>query len=351
MNKDIIKLMTDDDILEGMSIHLKYEGFKEKTIDELLGGARKILEACTRKQLCDAVFDENPEKAIRPLLDKLFPYMSFNKIGWYGVVLRIMGSCLRKTASSELSEEDKLRLKEIEREENERRNDGSKNVSYNAETDNDVSFASNFSDTENKSSIAAKKAARKLQLPFPKVSDAEELLALLKKDQGILRRNGTIKAVMEKAGPENKDLEKVMMKVNVLISVCGPNGLDAESIAGQIISCNIDDYIVNGSAEAVDILSGNLSDKRQHDFYMFAVRYCAVHDPERYPFYNPATVRAMKYCRDNHGFYNFSNDDLLNYSKYKKLLAIFRKKYRLDEFSLSEISWILTASGKLLAGK
>ena len=351
MNKDIIKLMTDEDILEGMSIHLKYEGFKEKTVDELLGGARKILEACTRKQLCDAVFDENPEKAIRPLLDKLFPYMSFNRIGWYGVVLRIMGSCLRKTASNELSEEDKLRLKEIETEENEPRDEGSENVSDAAEAENDVPSAKGSSDTENKRSIAAKKAARKLQLPFPKMSDAAGFLALLKKDEGIIRRNATIKEVMEKAGQENYDLEKVMMKVNVLISVCGPNGLDAESIAGQIISCKIDDYIENGSAEAVDILAGNLSDRRQHDFYMFAVRYCAAHDPERYPYYNTATVRAMKYCRDNYGFYNFSNDELLSYSKYKKLLAIFRKKYQLDEFSLSEISWILTASGKLLAGK
>ncbi len=339
MNREFLKLMTDEDILEGMKIRLEREGFREKTVSDLLGGARKILDASTREQLAGAVFADEPEKAIRPLIDELFPYLSFNKIGWYGVALRIMGDCLRKIASNELDEDDKKRLAEIAAEE--KKNAGQEENSI---SDNDEK-------TEKRSSIAAKKAARRLQLPFPKEADAYDVLYMLKHDPDVAARNAALKDAVEKAGKENKDFDAVLSKVSVLISICGPNGTDKENIARQIVACRIDEYMQNGSAEAVDILTNNLSDRNKHDFYMFAVRYCAAHYPELYPYYNPATVRAMKFCRDNHGFYNFSNDELLHYSKYKKLLAIFREKYSLEAFSLSEISWILTYSGKLLAGK
>ena len=100
---------------------------------------------------------------------------------------------------------------------------------------------------------------------------------------------------------------------------------------------------------AVKILTDSLHDKKQTNFYIFAVRYCVMHEPEHFPFYNAATVRSLKYCRDNHGFYNFSNDELLNYAKYKKILSMFRKKYGLTELSIPELSWVLSASGKLLS--
>ena len=348
MNRDFIKLMTDEDLLEGMRIRLQTEGFREKTVMDLLSGAGKIIEKCPRSQLCDAVFAPNPEKEIRPLLDKLFPYMPFNKIGWYSVAFRILGDCMRKIASNELNENDIKRLNELKR--NNIEYEGAPSAEENKQRDV-FPNVSCHSEQPKKNTIAAKKSARKLTLPFPRHEDAVQLLRSMQEDEELRKQDACIRQCMEEAGYKNTDPEAVLKKVNLILSLGGPTRVNRSGIASQIVACHVDEYIENGSPEAVIMLAGALHDENQKSFYLFAVKYCAAHYPEKFPHYNTAAVRALKYCRDHHDFYPFSGEELLDYEKYKKLLNIFRRKYALENLSLSEISCVLTAAGKLLVGK
>lgn len=341
MSRDILRLMTDDDILEGMKIRLTSDGFKEKTIGDLLGGAKKILDACTREELLEAVFADAPEKEIRPFIDRMFPYMSFNKIGWYGVALRILGSCIREIASHELNEDDIKALAALDAAEK-------KKKTPLPEEKTDRESPSPEASDEKGATIAAKRAARKLSLPFPCARDALTVLETMAHDEEIVAKRTYLAGVLKEAGRENTDFNAVLRKVEATVSVFGPAGIDKEEIARQIVACNIDGYLTAGDEIVVEKLTESLHDKKHSDFHIFAVRYCVMHEPDHFPFYNAATVRALKYCRDNHGFYNFSNDELLNYAKYKKILSMFRKKYGLTELSIPELSWVLSASGKLL---
>ena len=345
MSREILKLMTDEDLLEGMTLKLRNDGFNEKTIADLLTGARKIMDACTRSELCAVVFAENPEKCIRPFIDAIFPYMSFNKVGWYGVALRILGRCVREIAANELTEDDIAALARLTTE------DGEFDDEYIEEFDDDLGDNYFLSTGKDKASIAAKKAARRLQLPFPSVEDARRTLDRLSEDEDIVAKNKLITDTITNAGKENRNVNAVYRKVELISAMCGPADIDRAAIARQIVSCNIDNRLTEGDEDAVTVLAWTLHDDNHKDLYMFSVRYCAMHNPNKFPFFNAATVRALKYCRDNHGFYDFANDELLNYPKYKTLLAIFREKYELKGLSLSEISWLLTYSGKLLAGK
>lgn len=346
MSRDILKLMTDDDILEGMEIRLKTEGFNEKTIKDLLGGAKIIMDACTRTELYEVVFAEEPEKRIRPFIDSIFPYMSFNKIGWYGVALRILGDCIRELSANELNEDDIRMLNRLEHGEAQ----AEQKTKNPARVNGGAAYPADAPQEDNRS-IAAKKAARRLALPFPDAGDALDILDMLHHDEEVLSKNRRIENLLKTVGYENKDYNAVYQKVDLMISMFGPVGVNKASLARQIVACRIDDRIKNGDEDAVTVLTWTLHDDNHKDLYLFSVRYCAAHNPKKFPYFNAATVRAMKYCRDNHGFYNFSNDELLSYPKYKKLLAIFREKYDLKELSLSEMSWVLTVSGKLLAGK
>lgn len=348
MNREILRLMTDDDILEGMKISMNADGFREKTVNELLGGARKLLDVCTREELLRTVFAEDPEKAIRPFIDHFFPYMSFNKIGWYGVALRILGDCIREIASHDLNEDDIKALAELDVRESEKASAAPEKAPVVPIV---APGAARKKETDKRDTIAGKKAARKLSLPVPNARDAANVIKAIRNDEQIAAKRAVIERAVSEAGKENTDVAVVFRKVNALVSVYGPVGINREEIARQIVSCNIDKALANGDENVVKILTDSLHDKRQKKFYIFAVRYCMMHDPEHYPLYNAGTARALKYCRDNHGFYNFANDELLDYGKYKKILALFRKKYSLNDFSLREISWVLADSGELLAGK
>lgn len=350
MSRDILKLMTDDDILEGMKIRLTSDGFREKTVEELSGGAKKLMDACTRSELLEAVFAAEPEKEIRPFIDRTFPYMSFNKIGWYGVAMRILGSCIREIASHELNEDDMKKLAELKVEE---KNEAAPETAENEATPEttEAVFPETTENGRKNLSIAAKKAARKLSLPFPSDRDALMVFEKMAADKETTDKRDFLADTVKEVGSGNTDFTAVLRKVDALVSVFGPAGIDKEAIAKQIVACDIDGYLTAGDETAVKILTDSLHDKKQTNFYIFAVRYCVMHEPEHFPFYNAATVRALKYCRDNHDFYNFSNDELNDYGKYKKILSMFRKKYSLTGLSVSELSWVLTDAGKLLAGK
>lgn len=355
MSRDILKLMTDDDILEGMKIRLTSDGFREKTVEELLGGAKKLMDACTRGELLEAVFAAEPEKEIRPFIDRTFPYMSFNKIGWYGVAMRILGSCIREIASHELNEDDMKKLAELNAEEKNEaapEEDAPETAEDEAAPETTVTAFSETTENGRKTlSIAAKKAARKLSLPFPSDRDALNVFEKMAADKELTEKRNFLADTVKEVGKANTEYPAVLRKVDALVSVFGPAGIDKEAIAKQIVACDIDGYLAAGDETAVKILTDSLHDKKQTNFYIFAVRYCVMHEPEHFPFYNAATVRSLKYCRDNHGFYNFSNDELNDYGKYKKILSMFRKKYSLTGLSVSELSWVLTDAGKLLAGK
>ena len=54
----------------------------------------------------------------------------------------------------------------------------------------------------------------------------------------------------------------------------------------------------------------------------------------------------LKYFRDADNFYEFKNEALKDYARFKNILIKFRRQYSLDKFNLKEIDKYLWLLGK-----
>ena len=81
-------------------------------------------------------------------------------------------------------------------------------------------------------------------------------------------------------------------------------------------------------------------------FYSFASKYCSHHNQVEFPIYDSYVDIVLRYFRKADKFYNFKNEDLKDYCKFKNILLKFREYYGLQEFSLKELDKYLWQFGK-----
>ena len=71
----------------------------------------------------------------------------------------------------------------------------------------------------------------------------------------------------------------------------------------------------SGDASLVtDIAHIELNGKEKY-FYSFATKYCAMHQPERFPIYDRFVGEMLRYFRKQTHFARFANVDLKNYAE------------------------------------
>lgn len=145
--------------------------------------------------------------------------------------------------------------------------------------------------------------------------------------------------------PENTDPAVIKEKLNVYASCYRKPAFRTEEAAEQIASLCIDEKLSGGDEDAVKLLSVIRVDGKPKDFYSFATRYANAHCPQYFPVYDAKAAGALRFFRDEYEFYWFSPQELKNYGKYKKLLAIFRRKCAPGQFTADEISrWLSSLS-------
>jgi hypothetical protein len=118
-------------------------------------------------------------------------------------------------------------------------------------------------------------------------------------------------------------------------------------VAKHIASLNIDSRLEKGDLDLVDDIAlidyGNGKTRKE---FSFASKYCSHHKPMDYPIYDSFVDKLLVYFRDKDNFFNFENDDLKNYIKFKEVLIGFQKFYGLEKYSIKEIDKYLWQFGK-----
>ena len=102
----------------------------------------------------------------------------------------------------------------------------------------------------------------------------------------------------------------------------------------------------SGDASLVtDIAHIELNGKEKH-FYSFATKYCAMHQPERFPIYDRFVGEMLRYFRKQTHFARFANADLKNYAEYRTIYDAFIQFFALNDFTYRQIDNYLWKLGK-----
>ena len=146
--------------------------------------------------------------------------------------------------------------------------------------------------------------------------------------------------------PTNTVLEEVLIKVLVLNDLYSTNILGTYAVAKHIIGLHIDERLKNGDASLVtDIAHIELNGKEKH-FYSFATKYCAMHQPERFPIYDRFVGEMLRYFRKQTRFTRFANAALKNYAEYRTIYDAFIQFFALNDFTYRQVDNYLWKLGK-----
>ena len=86
--------------------------------------------------------------------------------------------------------------------------------------------------------------------------------------------------------------------------------------------------------------------KDKRDFYSFATKFCAHHNPDAFPIYDSYVDEMLRKLRNRDHKLNFRNEDLKDYAKFRNILCDFRKAYDIENLSYREVDIMLWLGGK-----
>lgn len=78
--------------------------------------------------------------------------------------------------------------------------------------------------------------------------------------------------------------------------------------------------------------------------HSFALEYCSQHKPLNFPIHDSFLYILVKYFKDIDNFYEFKNEDIKDYVRFKNIFIEFQRNYGLEQFKLKEINkylWLL----------
>ena len=132
----------------------------------------------------------------------------------------------------------------------------------------------------------------------------------------------------------NDNLQNILIKASILNDFYSTNIYKIYPVAKHILSLNIDERLKQGDTTLVnDIASINIGGKEKN-FYSFASKYCSHHNPLAFPIYDSYVHKVLMYYKRADGFFEFAEEDLKNYPKFKEILIKFREFYKLDRYNL-----------------
>ena len=170
------------------------------------------------------------------------------------------------------------------------------------------------------------------------------------------QKEDTIQALV-KEYPDNSDFEGVRKKVRMLNSYYSTRMSDAstESAAERIYNIkDFDKRVKKGDIQLV-LEIATPSEKNENKGFVFATKYCVLHQPEKYVIYDSFVNDVLKLCRNEKlisGYKGYvSNDffeDITRYGDYMNAIKELKEKCGLDSFrDLDMFLWLYKKENKL----
>lgn len=152
--------------------------------------------------------------------------------------------------------------------------------------------------------------------------------------------------------PKNQNIEDVLLKSSILNDFYSTNIFSIYSVAKHILTIPaVDERLTKGDLTLVDEIKTLTINGKVKNFYSFATKYCANHNPEAFPIYDSYVDKILVALNKQYSFAKFKRADLKDYAKFKEILLAFQKQFELKQFSLRELDIYLWLLGKEVFSK
>ena len=186
---------------------------------------------------------------------------------------------------------------------------------------------------------------RKDNVPEPSVELVEHYLKKWNELEDYSSQEEAVNRVFRDYA-SNKELDNILIKCSILNDFYSTNIFKIYPVAKHIQSLNIDTRLKDGDPTLVDEIAKITIGGKTKNFYSFASKFCSHHNQLDFPIYDSYVHKVLKYYRNVDRFYDFEENDLKVYPKFKNILIEFRSFYKLDKYNLKELDKYLWQFGK-----
>ena len=165
-------------------------------------------------------------------------------------------------------------------------------------------------------------------------------------EEHYLWQEGSLDKLFHKDYKYNTDLNEILIKCSCLNDFYSTNIFSIYPIAKKIFELKIDKRLKEGDPTLVNDIARITINDKEKNFYSFSSKYCSHHNNNEFPIYDYFVDRMLMYFKKKDKFSSFTQADLKDYVKFKKILIEFKKYYNIDEYNLRDIDKYLWIAGK-----
>ena len=184
------------------------------------------------------------------------------------------------------------------------------------------------------------------RIPKPSAKEIEKYLKKWNSSENYVLPENALNKLFIYTFPTNDKIEDILIKASVLNDFYSTNIFSIFSMAKHILNLNIDKRLEDGDETLVNEIAKLKINGKTKNFYSFASKYCSHHNPTEFPIYDSYVEKVLVYFKKEDNFFDFKKDDLKDYSKFKKVLLMFKKYYNIEEYDLKNIDKYLWQLGK-----
>ena len=187
---------------------------------------------------------------------------------------------------------------------------------------------------------------RKEGIPNPSIEEVEYWLHQWDTLEDYVAQEAAINEVFLGKYNSNDNIQNILIKTSILNDFYSTNIFKVYPVAKHILSLNIDERLKKGDPTIVNDISKNFINDEEKNFYSFASKYCSHHNPLNYPIYDSYVHKVLMYFKRVDNFFDFEEEDLKDYPKFKNILIKFREFYNLEKYNLKELDKYIWQFGK-----
>jgi hypothetical protein len=179
-------------------------------------------------------------------------------------------------------------------------------------------------------------------LPEPKIEFVRTKIEKFNRDNEDVEHG--LKQLID-AFPKNSDLGHVLVKVAAINVLYRTLIFGVFEVAKMIKDAAIDPLLESGDPRVVEKITKVTYTGKTRSNYSFATKYCSWHRAEMYPIFDSRVDFCLRSYRAMHPFAKFTQNDLWDYEKFKKIVTAFRDHYGLGSLTYKEIDKFLYQLG------
>ncbi|WP_462361127.1 GNAT family N-acetyltransferase [Parvimonas micra] len=190
------------------------------------------------------------------------------------------------------------------------------------------------------------KKNKDINIPEPSIEEVEKYLEKWKHNKEYCNKEEALNKLFFEICPKNTDIKDILLKASTLNDFYSTNIFSIYPVAEHIQAKGIDSKLKKGDISAVSDIQNVTIGGKIKNFYSFASKYCSHHNSKDYPIYDSYVDRVLRYFRKCDKFFDFKNEDLKDYVKFKGIIIEFQRFYGLNEYSFKRIDQYLWQLGK-----